>query len=129
MEWPFNNWLHDKGMLHIKAGFIKWPERVGEHGILFITRFRQTHHPTPDDFIEEEKDLEVRKWLMDLDAEGLQWVSVIDRYGITLDGIQPQFTTTKFRDCSNESKEEFFSRLKDSIAKSTSLRIPDKDKA
>jgi hypothetical protein len=50
----------------------------GEHGVFVITRFRQMHDPAPDDFIEEDKDLEVRKWLMNPDAEGIQWVSIID---------------------------------------------------
>ena len=43
--------------------------------------------PAPDDFIVGEKDLGVRKWLMNImmDAGGIQcqWVSILDRYGIT----------------------------------------------
>ena len=87
IEWPINNWLHDNGKLHIQAAFIKWPLKDGEYGISFISRFRQVNDPAPDDFIEREKDLRVRKWLMNMDAEGIhwqcQWVSILDRYGIT----------------------------------------------
>ena len=41
--------------------------------------------PAPDDFIEREKDLGFKKWLMNMDAGGIQcqWVSILDRYGIT----------------------------------------------
>ena len=98
MEIPINNWLHDNEMLHIKSGLIKWPVKDGEYGILFISRFRQTHDPERDNFIEGEKDLEVRKWLMNLnldaELEGIQleWATLIDRYGITISGIQPQFS-------------------------------------
>ena len=121
MEWPINNWLHDNGLLHIKAAFIKWPlkDPSGEYGVLFITRFRQAHDTAPDDFIEEEKDLEVRKWLIDLDAKGIQWVSIIDRYGITLDGIQPKFSNVKFG-YSTDMKGIF-----DRIAKTDMSRRPD----
>ena len=52
--------------------------------------------PAADDFIEDEKDLEVRKWLVNLGAEEIQWLSMFDRYGITLDGIQPRLTNVKF---------------------------------
>ena len=108
MEWPFNNWLHDNGLLHIKAGFIKWPLKVGEYGIIFITRFRQAHDAAPDDFVEEEKDLEVRKWLVNLDAKEIQWVSIIDTYGITLQGIQPRFSNAKF---GHSTAEGLFERI------------------
>ena len=112
MEWPINNWLHDNGMLHIKTGFIKWPLKDGEYGVFFISRFRQVHDPAPDDFIEGEKDLEVRKWLMDLNAEGIQWVSIIDRYGITLDGIQPRFSDVKFGHSTGEEILERVAKMK-----------------
>ena len=110
MEWPINNWLHDNGLLRIKAGFIKWPLKDGEYGIIFITRFRQAHDAAPDDFVEEEKDLEVRKWLIDLNAkpEGIQWVSIIDTYSITLDGIQPKFSNLKF---GHSTGEGLFERI------------------
>jgi hypothetical protein len=108
MEWPINNWLHNNGKLHIKAALIQWPLKDGEHGIYFISRFRQANDPAPDDFIEGEKDLEVRKWLINLDAEGIQWVSILDRYGITIDGIQPQFSNVKF---GHTTEEEFLDRL------------------
>ena len=108
MEWPINNWLHDNGMLHIKAAVIKWPSKDGEYGVFFISRFRQVDDPAVDDFVEDEKDLEVRKWLMDLDSdvEGMQleWVSILDSYGITIGGIQPQFSNLKFG--GHVSKEE-----------------------
>jgi hypothetical protein len=96
MEWPINNWLHNNGKLHIKSAVIKWPLKDGEYGVFFISRFRQAHDPAPDDFIEGEKDLEIRKWLMDLGAEGIQWVSILDHYGITADGIQPQFSNVRY---------------------------------
>jgi hypothetical protein len=96
MEWPINNWLHDNGKLHIKAAVIRWPLKVGEHGVFFMCRFREVDGPAPDDFIEEEKDLEVRKWLISLGADEIQWVSMFDRYGITMDGIQPRLTNVKF---------------------------------
>ena len=66
------------------------------------------NNPAPDDFIEGEKDLEVRKWLMSLDAEGIQWVSILDRYGITIDGIQPKFSNVKF---GHSTGEEILDRI------------------
>ena len=87
IEWPINNWLHDNEKLHTQAAFIKWHLKDGEYGISFISRFRQVNDPAPDDFIKREKDLGVRKWLMNImmDAGGIQcqWVSILDRYGIT----------------------------------------------
>ena len=96
----------------------------GEYGILFITRFRRAHDPAPDDFIEEEKDLEVRKWLLMIDLgakEEIQWVSIIDRYGITLEGIQPKFSNFKFGYSDGEGTF-------DRIAQTDMSRRPDVEK-
>ena len=78
----------------------------------YISRFRQAHDPALDEFIEGEKDLEVRKWLMDHNAEGIQWVSIIDRYGITLDGIQPRFSDVKFGYSTGEEISERVAKMK-----------------
>ena len=112
MEWPLNNWLHDNGILHMKTGVIKWPIKDGEYGILFISRFRPSNDPEVDDFVEGEKDLVVRKWLMDLDVEGMQcqWATLIDRYGIAVSGIQPEFSNLKFG--GHTTMEEIIERLK-----------------
>ena len=121
MEIPLNNWLHDNGMLHIKAGLIKWPVKDGEYGMLFISRFRQANDPEPDDFIEGEKDLVVKKWLTNLDAEGIQWATLIDRYGIAITGIQPQYSDVKFRHISDEE-------LSEQIANGKKQRLRNADK-
>ena len=112
LEFPINDWLHDNGMLHIKAGFIKWPVKDGEYGVCFISRFRQTHDPERDDFIEGERDLEVRKWLTSLDVEGIQWATLIDRYGITIDGIRPQTAGVRFRESTLEELSERIAEMK-----------------
>ena len=99
IEWPFNNWLYDNGMLHInlKAAFVKWFLKVGEYGVYagFGKRTTPMTRKVSDDFIKEEKDLEGNKWLMDLDDEGIQ-VSMTDRYSITIDGIKPRYSNMKF---------------------------------
>ena len=96
MEWPINNWLYNNGQLHIKSAMVKWPLNDGEYGTFFITRFWQESDPAPNDFTEGENDLAVKRWLMNLGAEGMQWVSISDRYGITIDGIQPQYSNVRY---------------------------------
>lgn len=113
MELPINNWLHDNRKDNFKAAVIKWPIKDGEYGVYFISRFREVNDPAADDFIEGEKNLEVRKWLTDMDAEGIQWVSILDRYGITLGGIQPQFSNIKFG--GHISAEEILDRYRDKV--------------
>ena len=49
---------------------------------------------------------------MDHNAEGIQWVSIIDRYGITLDGIQPRFSDVKFGHSTGEEILERVARMK-----------------
>ena len=96
MEWPINNWLYVNGQLHIKSAMVKWPLNDGEYGIFFITKFWQESDPAPNDLMEGGNDLAVKRWLMGLGAEGMQWVSMSDRYGITMDGIHPQFSNVRY---------------------------------
>ena len=47
---------------------------------------------------------------LDAELEGIQpeWATLIDRYGITISGIQPQFSDVKFRHLTDE---EFLERI------------------
>jgi len=110
MEWPINNWLYTNGKLHIKSAVVKWPLNDGEYGVFFITRFWQASDPAPNDLMEGGRDLEVKRWLMNLGAEGMQWVSISDRYGITIDGIQPQFSNVRYG--GETSMEEILKQVK-----------------
>ena len=98
IEWPINDWLHDNGKLNIKSAMIRWP-RNGEgqeHGVFFVTKFRQVSSEVLGDIVEEEEDVEVRAWLEAAGADGIQWVSMLDEHRITLGGTQPQRTGMKF---------------------------------
>ncbi len=90
MEFPINTWLHDNGKLDIKSANIEWPRGSGERGIIFISKFCQVYATDSGNIMEDESDIEVKKWLEEQGAMGLRWVSFLDTQKITLGGIQPQ---------------------------------------
>ena len=102
IEWPINDWLHDNGKLNIKSAMIRWPREGREHGVFFMTKFRQVGNEVSGDIAEGEEDVEVRAWLEAAGADGIQWVSMLDGLRITLGGTQPQRTDMKFKHISLE---------------------------
>jgi hypothetical protein len=103
MEWPFNNWLYNTGRLHIKSATIPWPVPDGEDGLMFISKFRPEETVnSPADMAEDEKDLEVKRWLEESGVSEMVWATLWDQFRITLNGIQPKFYDTKFEQVSLE---------------------------
>ncbi|KAG5649787.1 hypothetical protein H0H81_002045 [Sphagnurus paluster] len=96
MEWPINDWLYDRGMLHLKASLLTWPRGTECHGMFFLTKHREGLQRSLDDLKEEAKDLEVKAWLEENGADNLVWVSLWDTLKITLMGVQPVYTGFKF---------------------------------
>jgi hypothetical protein len=109
LEWPINNWLCTHGKLHIKAAGLKWPREGGGFGIVFISKWCQVGGEVAG-LTEDKKDLEVKQWLEELGAEGLQWVSMLDRFRIGLGGIQPQQSDMQFRKMSMVEFQAFLAR-------------------
>src|SRR5262245_32958689 len=68
MEFPINNWLADNGKLNCKAGVLQWPQDGGEWGLIFLSQFRYADWTKPCNLVEDEKDIEVKKWLEGLGA-------------------------------------------------------------
>ena len=102
MEWPINNWLYDNEMLHIKAALLSWPQGGrGEDGMFFMTKARDASQCIGD-FSEEETDFEVKEWLKRCGAEEMRWMSALDRYNITLEGIQPRRSEVQIKQCTIE---------------------------
>jgi hypothetical protein len=101
IEWPINDWLCQNGKHDIKAAVVKWPQHSGKLGVVFISKFVTVDW---EDHIlkESAKDLEVKRWLEGLGAEGLQWASMLDTFGITLDGLEPQTSGLRFKEVSLE---------------------------
>lgn len=63
--------------------------------MFFMTKARDASQCIGD-FTEEETDLEVKEWLERCGAEEMRWMSVLDRYNITLEGIQPRRSEARF---------------------------------
>jgi hypothetical protein len=108
LEWPINSWLHDNGMTHMKAAVIVWPPQAGRLGVFFISKFRRSGQEVADDFSEDEKDREVKRFLNEAGADSLEWVQMLDTLGITLSGVQPEksdYRRVKI------SRQEFFVKL------------------
>ena len=49
-----------------------------------MTKFRQVSSEVLRDIVEEEEDVEVRAWLEAAGADGMQWVSMLDKLRITV---------------------------------------------
>jgi hypothetical protein len=113
MEYPFNNWLHDQGMLHVKSAVISWPDDTpsSQLGLTFISHFRRPDWVMGEsiELAQREQDLEVRKWLEEsggVEPKHLQWISLLDTKRITLNGMKPRRCDIKWPD-GFISNEEF----------------------
>jgi hypothetical protein len=109
IEWPINDWLDENQIHHIKAAVVKWPKDDGSLGVIFISRFAEAER---DNYVLEEgdKDLKVRKWLEELEAKDLQWVSMADRFVITLGGLKPRKNGKRFKEVSQDEFWAIFQR-------------------
>jgi hypothetical protein len=111
MEYPFNNWLSDQGMLHVKSASVPWPVDTpsSQMGLMFISHFRRWVMGESLELVQREQDLEVRKWLEEsggVEPKHLQWVSLLDTYRVCLNGTKPRRCDIKWPD-GPISNEEF----------------------
>ncbi|KAF9445080.1 hypothetical protein P691DRAFT_806186 [Macrolepiota fuliginosa MF-IS2] len=99
LEYPINSWLAGNNMMNVLAGSIRHPrssrDSFEEDGILLMTRFEQFPRDdgqTPH-FEEREQDCKVKEWLIEeggVQADQMEWLSLWDRYGLTLNGTRPR---------------------------------------
>jgi hypothetical protein len=109
MEWPINDWLHDHNMLHMKAAQLQWPEdKEGDGGMFFLTKSRPDYEAIGT-LTEEASDVVVKKWLEQHGAEKVEWLSLRDRFNITLGGDQPKHTSMKYKQYA--TMEEFMAKF------------------
>ena len=112
LEFPINNWLAGRGILHVLAGAIGHPvtgQFDKEDGILIMTKFLQIPRGSNPVVQEQERDISVKDWLVEeggVKPDELEWMSLFDHFCLTRNGIQP-----KLNDVSGPSPPVIFNIL------------------
>lgn len=99
LERPINNWLVDQNRLDILAAWTKWPKKQNppaphpdaKPGIVMCTKFWNVREDKPGpDKPEDEKDLKVKRWLIENGVSKLEWVCFLDLEAITRISAYPR---------------------------------------
>lgn len=94
-----NNWLYDHKLdntiPNVKAGGVDWPLGSMQFGVIFVSKFVRKQYFVPLE--EDAEDLKVKAWLEGVGADMVQWATLEDTTGMTLDGTQPQKRTWTYR--------------------------------
>ncbi|KAK7696244.1 hypothetical protein QCA50_000897 [Cerrena zonata] len=107
LEHAINTWFVDRNKLNILAGSIPHPKKGSkiEDGMLFMTQFAPAAASTTEpELTEGRNEEEVKQWLLTaggLKLEELEWLSLEDKYNLTLRGTKPHRSARRGPDASN----------------------------
>ncbi|KAH7890600.1 hypothetical protein F5I97DRAFT_1923079 [Phlebopus sp. FC_14] len=94
LKYPLNTWFARQSLLDRKAGAVLHPD-TKEWGLIIASHFVELGKRIVrvGHLEEREEDLKVRDWLMEVGGvkeSDMQWISLVDDYDITSDGIEPK---------------------------------------